>query len=122
MEHPPTPCNRNSALALLSTMAATFPAAMASRLRTLLEAVCFNASSAEGMASGSVAGGFGGKVALRQTQKAIQSIVPALRTHGAEAGIGAHFVVQVCRVSTRVFFPLGSYLDVMVVGENITAI
>lgn len=81
---------RNSGLALLSRMATLFPAQMASRLRTLLDTVC--ASGSEGFSG---AGGGGARVALRQTQKAVQSVVPALKAHGAEAGVGAHFVVEV---------------------------
>eukprot|EP00752_Nemacystus_decipiens_P002133 g2034.t1 len=88
----PSPQTRNSGLALLSRMATLFPKQMASRLRTLLDAVCAAAAGSEGFSGG--AGG-GGRVALRQTQKAVQSIVPALKAHGAEAGVGGHFVVEV---------------------------
>lgn len=84
---------RNSGLALLSRMTTLFPAQMASRLRTLLDTVCAAATGSEGFSSG---GGGGARVALRQTQKAVQSVVPALKAHGAEAGVGAHFVVEVC--------------------------
>ncbi|CAM9381439.1 unnamed protein product [Ectocarpus fasciculatus] len=72
-------------------MATLFPAQMASRLRSLLDAVCAAAAGGEGLATG----GGGARAALRQTQKAVQSVVPALKTHGSEAGVGAHFVVQV---------------------------
>lgn len=82
---------RNSGLALLSKMAAFFPAQMASRLRVLLDEVCAAAACREGL---SVAG-VGARAVLRQTQKAVQSIVPALRAHGAVAGVNAHFVVEV---------------------------
>lgn len=85
---------RNSALALLSRMATLFPAQMASRLRSLLNAVCAAAAGGEGLSSGG--GGGRARAALRQTQKAVQSVVPALKAHGSEAGVGAHFVVQVC--------------------------
>lgn len=71
-------------------MATLFPAAMASRLRTLLNAVCAAAKEDEGGEAGG-----GSRAALRQTQKAVMSVVPALKAHGAEAGVGAHFVVQV---------------------------
>lgn len=84
---------RNSGLALLSRMATLFPAQMASRLRTLLDTVCAAAAGSEGF-SGGVGGG--ARVALRQTQKAVQSVVPALKSHGAEAGVGAQFVAEVC--------------------------
>lgn len=87
--------SRNSALALLSRMATLFPAQMASRLRSLLDAVCAAAAVGEGSASGG--GGGGARATLRQTQKAVQSVVPALKAHGSEAGVGAHFVVQVIR-------------------------
>lgn len=83
---------RNSGLALLARMATLFPAQMASRLRTLLDEVCAAAASTESFSGG----GGGARAALRQTQKAVQSVVPALKAHGAEAGVGAHFVVQVC--------------------------
>lgn len=77
-------------------MTTLFPAQMASRLPTLLNAVCAAAAGREGFSGTSGgAGGGGARAALRQTQKAVQSIVPALRAHGAEAGVGAHFVVQV---------------------------
>ncbi|CAM9439904.1 unnamed protein product [Ectocarpus sp. 6 AP-2014] len=89
----PSPQTRNSALALLSRMATLFPAQMASRLRSLLDAVCAAAAGGEGLSSGG--GGGGARAALRQTQKAVQSVVPALKAHGSEAGVGAHFVVQV---------------------------
>ncbi|CAM9932769.1 unnamed protein product, partial [Ectocarpus sp. 13 AM-2016] len=89
----PSPQTRNSALALLSRMATLFPAQMASRLRSLLDAVCAAAAGGEGLANGE--GGGGARAALRQTQKAVQSIVPALKAHGSEAGVGAHIVVQV---------------------------
>lgn len=72
-------------------MATLFPVAMASRLRSLLGAVCEGATTGEGSVGG------GGRAALRQTQKAVQSVVPALRAHGAEVGVGAHLVVQVGR-------------------------
>lgn len=72
-------------------MASLFPAQMASRLRTLLDAVCAAAAGSEGFSGTSG----GDRAALRQTQKAVQSVVPALKAHGAEAGVGAHFVVQV---------------------------
>lgn len=71
---------------------------MASRLRSLLDAVCSTpAAFGEGAgASGVDIGvGGGGKAALRQTQRAVQSVVPALKAHGAEAGVGAYFVIQV---------------------------
>ncbi|CBJ49062.1 conserved unknown protein [Ectocarpus siliculosus] len=90
----PSPQTRNSALALLSRMATLFPAQMASRLRSLLDAVCAAAAGGEGRSSGGGGGG-GARAALRQTQKAVQSVVPALKAHGSEAGVGAHFVVQV---------------------------
>ena len=64
-----------------------FPGAIASRLHDFLDAVSTAASTSDDG---------GGKVMLRQTQKAVQSIVPALKEHGAEAGVSAHFVVQVC--------------------------
>lgn len=83
--------HRNSGLALLSRMATLFPAQMASRLRMLLDTVCAAAAGSEGFSGG----GGGARVALRQTQKAVQSVVPALKAHGAEAGVGAHFVVEV---------------------------
>ncbi|CAM9175365.1 unnamed protein product [Ectocarpus sp. 12 AP-2014] len=89
----PSPQTRNSALALLSRMATLFPAQMASRLRSLLDAVSAAAAGGEGLSSGE--GGGGARAALRQTQKAVQSVVPALKAHGSEAGVGAHFVVQV---------------------------
>lgn len=63
---------------------------MASRLRILLDAVGLAAT--EGSRA---AGEGGGQAVLRQTQRAVQSIVPALKEHGAESGIGAQFVVQV---------------------------
>ncbi|CAM9545090.1 unnamed protein product [Scytosiphon promiscuus] len=90
----PSPQTRNSGLALLSRMATLFPAQMATRLRSLLDAVCAAAAGSEGLSGGGVVGG-GARTALRQTQKAVQSVVPALKAHGAEAGVGAHFVVQV---------------------------
>lgn len=80
---------RNSALALLSSMATLFPTAMASRLRALLDAVGAAATSGAGSAAS------GCTAALHQTQKAVQSIVPALRANGASVGVGAHVVVQV---------------------------
>ncbi|CAM9340670.1 unnamed protein product [Ectocarpus sp. 12 AP-2014] len=89
----PSPQTRNSALALLSRMATLFPAQMASRLRSLLDAVCAAAAGGEGLSSGE--GDGGARATLRQTQKAVQSVVPALKAHGSEAGVGAHFVVQV---------------------------
>ena len=73
-------------------MATLFPAAMASRLRSLLGAVCASATTGEGV---------GGRAALRQTQKAVQSVVPALRAHGAEVGVGAHLVAQVGERANR---------------------
>eukprot|EP00903_Cladosiphon_okamuranus_P012984 g12116.t2 len=89
----PSPQTRNSGLALLSRMATLFPAQMASRLRTLLDTVCAAAAGSEGFSN---SGGDGGaRAALRQTQKAVQSVVPALKAHGAGAGVGAHFVVKV---------------------------
>lgn len=69
-------------------MATLFPAAMASRLHSLLGAVCAGATTEEGVVGG-------GRAALRQTQKAVQSVVPALKAHGAEVGVGAHLVAQV---------------------------
>jgi len=90
---------RNSGLSLLSKMATLFPAQMASRLRTLLDEVCAAAASTESFSGG----GGSARAALRQTQKAVQSVVPALKAHGAEAGVGAHFVVQVrCDFFSRV--------------------
>lgn len=78
-------------MALLSRMATFFPAKMASRLRTLLDTVCATAAGSEDFSGG----GGGARVALRQTQKAVQSVVPALKAHGAEVGVGAQFVVEV---------------------------
>lgn len=90
------PSRRNSGLALLSGMATLFPGAMASRLRPLLDEVCAAATAGDSSSDGG-----GGKATLRQTQKAVQSVVPALKAHGAEAGVGAQFVVEVggCRPS-----------------------
>lgn len=85
-------------MALLSRMATLFPAQMASRLRSLLDTVCAAAAGSEGFSAAGGGGGGGARVALRQTQKAVQSVVPALKAHGAEAGVGAHFVVEVCGV------------------------
>lgn len=62
-----------------------FPRVMASQLRDVLDAVS-NAASTSGS---------GDRVMMRQTHKAVQSIVPSLKEHGSEAGISAHFVVKV---------------------------
>lgn len=80
-------------------MATLFPTAMASQLRALLDAVCAAATSGAGSAAS------GSREALRQTQKAVQSIVPALRANGANAGVGAHVVVQVRVVIFRGNWP-----------------
>lgn len=62
-------------------MAELFPRQMAFQLPALLS---------------TAVGGIGQeRNALRQAQRALQSILPALKEHGAEAGIGGQAVVQV---------------------------
>lgn len=96
-------------------MATLFPAQMATRLRSLLDAVCAAAARSEGL-SGGGGGGGGARAALRQTQKAVQSVVPALKAHGAEAGVGAHFVVQVSFLDLREYPLAVSWVSVSSVG------
>lgn len=92
-------------------MAVLYPSAMAARLRSLLCAV--SDAAVAGMES---TGHEGGKVALLQTQAAVQSMVPALRSYGAQVGVGAHFVVQVIHAVRRLYyeihFLLYSFLDI----------
>lgn len=88
--------SRNSALSLLSVMTVLHPAAMASCLSEMLTTVgdIAVAERSRGMVSG-------GQVALRQTQRVVQSMIPSLRAHGSSVGIGAHRVVKVRCLARR---------------------